>query len=538
MNTNQSFEYTGSSQYDINNVILSNASIALFDTLTGVGGVDFMPSNGSVVTVKSGDPSGAFNGLVPTLNNKLYYLVSDQLYDQSDTDIMITDRTEIPVIFNDGIFEGTFTFVNPNDYEYLYLFWDYSDNIGLGTVSFLGETSDRSILFPLGINIGITGIKYNAIDYPTRFQIMWGDVIVADSQYVGLNTLSNYDALINNGVDPSNIALQAPYDGLVNNGAGSLLFKKFAAGTGFDDATIIVSSPVSASSVWIISKIDTYLNSFWIDITDGTDSDVCTQCPLDVYYHNGLGLRPVSGDTVYPVSNGLKIFEGNDAYHMIDTSICTIPTPVDKTYCIINDLGIVTYISECNCPDFAVPFIYQEDIYFNINENVSIPISATNFPTSWTVDTPCLNYLLTGGTDSTLFEYTDCDGNLKNITVSQGIDMPICTLSFPTVVRGSGLVSDNGTCNSTVFPSGITFDSGVLSGIVNEATNFSMDLVAENCFGQSETRTIGVYIGQSSDYNPFLIDIEQFKKTSADCCTITPSFTLSYFSGSGLVPTK
>lgn len=225
MSTNQSFEYTGSAQYDINNVILSDASIALFDTLTGVGGVDYMPYNGSIVTVKSGDPSGLSDELVPTLNNKLYYLVSDQLYDQSSRDIIISLATEIPVIYTTGIYEGTFTFVNPNDYEYLYLLWDYSDNIGTGTVSFRGETSDRSISFPLGGDIGITGIKYNAIDYPTRFQIKWGDVIVADSQYVGLNSLANYNALIADGVDPSNIALQAPYDGLVNNGAGSLLFK-------------------------------------------------------------------------------------------------------------------------------------------------------------------------------------------------------------------------------------------------------------------------------------------------------------------------
>jgi hypothetical protein len=492
MNTNQSFEYTGSSQYDINNVILSNASIALFDTLTGVGGVDFMPSNGSVVTVKSGDPSGAFTDLVPTLNNKLYYLVSDQLYSQSDRDIIIADRIEIPVIYNYGIYEGTFTFVNPNDYEYLYLLWDYSDNIGTGTVSFLGETSDRSISFPLGGDIGITGINYNAIDYPTRFQIMWGDVIVADSQYVGLNSLANYNALIAYGVDPSNIALQSPYDGLVNNGVGSLLFKKFAAGTGFDDATIIVSSPVSVSSIWIVSKIDTYLNTFWIDITDGTDADVCTQCPLDMYYHNGSGLLPVSGDTIYTTSDGLSVFDGNDAYHMIDTSICAIPTPVNKTYCLVSDSGIVVSVSACNCPDFAVPFIYQEDIYFNINENVNIPISVTNSPTSWTVDTLCRQYILTGGTDSTLFEYTDCDGNSKNITVSQGFDMQICTLSYPTVVRGSGSISDNGKCNSVVFPSGITFENGILSGTVNEATNFNVDLIAANCFGDSDPRTIGV----------------------------------------------
>ena len=89
--TKQSFEYTGSDVYEIDNVVISNNNIAIFDQLTGVGGVDYMPYNGSTVTVKAGDTTGTFQELSPTLNNKLYYYVSDVLYSPEDKDIIKAD---------------------------------------------------------------------------------------------------------------------------------------------------------------------------------------------------------------------------------------------------------------------------------------------------------------------------------------------------------------------------------------------------------------------------------------------------------------
>jgi len=118
MMTKQSFEYTGSSTYEINNVVVSNNNIALFDQLTGVGGVDYMPYDGATVTVKAGDSTGTYQDLAPTLNNKLYYHVSDKIYDARDKDTLVNISTEIPVIYSGGEFVGTFVFVNPNDYPY------------------------------------------------------------------------------------------------------------------------------------------------------------------------------------------------------------------------------------------------------------------------------------------------------------------------------------------------------------------------------------------------------------------------------------
>jgi len=119
--TKQSFQYTGSSQFTIDNTILSSSGIALFDTASGVGGVDYMPYHGSNVTVKSGDIYGDYRELAPTLNNKLYYLVSDTLYDSSQKTLILSLATQIPVFFNGIEFQGTFTFINPSNYPYIYL---------------------------------------------------------------------------------------------------------------------------------------------------------------------------------------------------------------------------------------------------------------------------------------------------------------------------------------------------------------------------------------------------------------------------------
>jgi len=530
MKTNQSFEYTGSDQYDINNVILGDNAIVLFDSLTGVGGIDYMPYNGSMVTVKAGDPSTDYRNLSPTLNNKLKYLVSDIEYTESDKSTILALSTDIPVTLSGGIYEGTFLFENPNNYEYLYLLWDYTDSADGGTISYRGQASDRYINFDLGTGIGITGINYNAINQPVRFQIKWGDTVVSDSKYVGLNTLSNYDDLIANGVSPEDIGLQFPYDGTVNNGMGSLKFIKFLSGGDYDKASIIVSSPL-VDSVWIINTIKTYLNEFYIDIADGVESDVCAQCPTELYYHNGSNLLPTSGDIIYTIADGSVVYNGNNTLHIVDSVYCSHPS----TYLLIDENGLVSSVSNCNCYEPAPPFIYQEDIFFNIGNPVYVSLSSTGNPTSWTIISTCLSYVLDGGSSSTLFEFTDCDGNLVETTVSANVQRTVCSTSIPVITRGFGSVTANGVCDTNIFPVGLSFNNGVLNGSVNEATSFSFLVKASNCFGDGY-RTINVFIGQESNLNPVLIDVEQFKDLQSDCCSITASFTLLYFSGKSSIP--
>ncbi len=426
MKLSQSYQYTGSSEFTFENVLLGPTGIALFDQRTGIGGVDFIPYHGSTVTVKAGDPSTQYFDFSPSLNNKIYYLVTDQEYSESDRTTIKSLGTAINVHFNGTDYQGDFVFQNPNDYEYLYLMWDYEDSIGTGTASFKGIVSSRSIALDLGTDIGLAGVNYQAVDLPVRFKIRWNNTDVIDSGYVGLNSTANYNALIAAGVSASDIKLQSPYDGTVNNGTGSLLFDKFSS---LNDAQVVVDSPL-ASSVWIVNRVMPSLKSFFIDTTNGTEANVCTQCPTANYYHSGTSLLPTINDTIYRNSTGSLPYDGGEALHMIDTAICTVPSSAGKSYASVTSSGVVIFIDPCDCPEYTVPFIYQEDITINSLENVSIPLSVVNNPTSFTVVTTCQGYVLTGGQESTLYTYTDCNSEAQTITVSALALIRVCATSI------------------------------------------------------------------------------------------------------------
>ena len=200
MKLSQSYQYTGSSEFTFNNVLLGPTGIALFDKRTGIGGVDFIPYHGSTVTLKAGDPSSEYFEFSPSLNNKIYYLVTDQEYSDTDKARIKSLGTAVNVHFNGTDYQGDFVFQNPNNFEYLYLMWDYGDSIGTGTASYKGIVSSRSIALNLGTNIGLAGVNYQAIDLPVRFQIRWNNGLIADSGYVGLNTVANYNELVAAGV--------------------------------------------------------------------------------------------------------------------------------------------------------------------------------------------------------------------------------------------------------------------------------------------------------------------------------------------------
>jgi hypothetical protein len=534
MMTKQSFEYTGSSTYEINNVVVSNNNIALFDQLTGVGGVDFMPYDGATVIVKAGDSTGTYQDLAPTLNNKLYYHVSDKIYDARDKDTLVNISTEIPVIYSGGEFVGTFVFVNPNDYPYLYLFWNYNDTAeGSTNISYIGVTDERVIDWTLGSYLGVAGINYNSLDTPTRFQIKWNGGIVSDSGYVGLNTLANYNALISAGVNPDDIKLSFPYNGLVNNGNGALRFKK---NTDLGYGEIIVSSPI-ATSTWIINKVNPYLTPFYIDITDGDISNVCTQCPTSNYYHDGFNLTPETGDNIYLDPLGASTYDGNNAYHMVDIVSCAVPSPTNKYYVLVNEDGVVELVGVCNCPETAPPMITQGNIFITVGEEISIPLSSIGSPTSFNLIGSCYNYVLTGGSRSSVFSYTDCNGDSRYISVSPSVESVVCASIAPVLISGDGTATSSGQCFEYTLINGMSFsDSGVLSGTAQKLKDFSFSVTATNCFGTSPIYDINVFVSKGELLTPFSVDVEQYKETASDCCSITPTFSILYFEGEYSVP--
>jgi hypothetical protein len=472
--TKQSFSYTGSVTYSIDNVVLSDGAIALFDTLTGVGGVDYVPYDGALVTVVAGDASASYRKLAPTLNNKLYYLVSNTAYSVDDKATILAAATEIPVVYTAGRYSGQFVFSNPNNYEYVYLLWDYEDSMNT-VASYKGETDNRSIELSFGSNIGRAGISFNTIDpdQPTRYQIEWNGEIVADTKYVGVNSLSNYNALIAEGIPAEDIGLVAPYDGTVNNGVGTIEFYKYL---GLEQGKLIVSSPFT-SSTWIVNKINPYLKSFYISEANGIPSDICAQCPDTQLYHNGTESEPQVGDIIFTNTTGSARYVGDEYLHAVDTTACVTPPVSNLNYVTIATDGTVISKDSCTCAEYASPFIFTDIINVPEGTTDSVSIETLNNPTSWT------------------------------------------------------LVSSN-------LPSSASFSEGVISYSNLAPGTYTIVVNASNCVATSPNATVSIVVESNGLSKPVLIDIEQFKDTAVDATYVIPTFTLMYFDGSGQIPTK
>jgi hypothetical protein len=534
MNLNQSFSYTGSSEFKLPNIGIPSNGIALFDSRTGIGGVDYMPADGDTVTVIAGfdtDPKTNARQFDPDMNNNIYYLVTDVDYGANDKDTILSLATVVAVTYNIPLarWEGTFTFSNPDDLPNLYLIWDYTDNLDLGLITYGGKNTERIVNIDYSANRGIAGIDYSTLTRPVRFQLQWNNVIVGDSGYVGLNSLANYNALIAAGVDPDDINLSFPYNSLVNNGTGQLRFNKFST---LAEAYLLISAPRDTNSLGA-TRVDPVLTDFFIDPTNGDITNICAQVPSAKYFHDGSGALPTIGGRIYTVSSGATLFNGGNAYHQINISGSSI-----GLYVAIDENGVVYAEGSCICGEVAVPVIGQVDLALVRNQAVNVQFEATNNPTSWSVTSTCDEYLLFGGTTGTVFNMTDCTYGVQDVTVSINESRVVCSSSLPTVVGGDGTVTLNGPCLSSILPNGLSFDlnTGILSGTVVDTCEFSMELTATNCFGTSAPETVNITVMADNKFKPFLIDIENFGVDGASACLVSPLYSVLYHNGAGDIP--
>jgi hypothetical protein len=534
MNLNQAFSYTGSSEYKLPNIGIPSNGIALFDSRTGIGGIDYMPADGDTITVIAGfdtDAKTQARQFDPTMNNNIYYLVTDVDYGANDRYTILSLATPVPVTYNIPLlrYEGTFTFLNPNDLPNLYLIWDYTDNLDLGVITYSGKNTERTVNIDYSINRGIAGIDYSTASRPVRFQLQWNNIIVGDTGYVGLNSLTNYNALIAAGVDPNDINLSFPYNSLVNNGTGQLRFNKFAT---VSDAYLLISAVRDTNSLGA-TRVDPVLTDFFIDPTNGNITNICAQVPSTKYYHDGSGALPTIGSRIYVDSNGIDLFNGGNAYHQINTSASSI-----GLYVAIDENGVVYTEGSCICSEVADPVINQVDLTLVRNQAVNIQFEATNNPTSWSVTATCDEYTLFGGTTGTVFNMTDCTYGAQDVTVSINESIIVCSSSLPTIIGGDGTVTLNGPCLSSILPNGLSFDlnTGILSGTVVDTCEFSLELTATNCFGTSAPETVNITVMADNKFKPFLIDIENFGVSGAAACLVSPLYSVLYHNGAGDIP--
>jgi len=537
MKTNQSYVYTGSTEYTFDNIVLDETRDVSFDASTNnPEGIDTVPYDGAVVTMKSGAIGGSgLRDMQPSLGNRFYYLITNKDYNESEKDTVISLATEVPVSIVSGKYEGTFVFSNPNNYKNLYLIWDYTNKMPTGTASFSGGDATNLIDIDFGTDIGISQTNYNITDVPARISLKWSGTLVGDTGYVGLNSIGNYNALIAAGIKDQDINLVFPYDGLVNNGVGNIQFKKT---TSSSEAQYTVESPL-ASTKYSLRSSGISLKSFFIDTTDGTPSDVCNQCPTTTYYHNGEFLLPEPGDIIYTASDGSSLYDGANAYHLIDTVTCPGAPIANAQWITVNSEGLVTGKAECNCTEFAVPFISQDDLSMATGRDASVSIDASGNPTSWTIVSTCIQYSLNGGLKGSIFTYTDCNGSAQEEVVGARRSVIVSGTVMPVVKSGDGTVTNQGVSQSDVLPDGLLFDtlSGELSGSPTQGGSFTLSLTADNCFGTSAQKDIGITVATSFNLKPFTIDLGEPQVSGDAACALEAfSCILMYHNGENRVP--
>ena len=540
MKTEQSFSYTGSSTYTLNNVSVSENSVSLFDELTGFGGVDYVPYHGSTVTVMTGaiDSTDDILKLQPSLNNKLYYLVSDVQYGEDDKDLIISLATEIPVVLNGGTlkYEGTFVFNNPNDYEYIYLIWDYTDTLNSGSVSYSGDATTRNINIGFGTSVGRGGISYDGNAKPTRYILKWNGSTVGDTGYVGLNSTANYNALIALGIADSDIAFSRPINGLVDNSAGAISFSKTVSD--IEEALLNVYSPLDAS-FWTIDHVPVSLKPYYTSLSNGTLANVGAQTANVLKYHNGTETTPVDGDRVYSDSDGLTPYDGANSYHIKSPTSMGAPYVSGGVYNAIDTEGLCYLSGFVDCQEAVVPFISQTDITLKQNVSTNIIVQASSNPTSWTIASTCNRYSISGGVKGGTYTYTSCE----SLTASKGVinansTIEVTSTTLPVVTLGTGVVTSLGTDISNSLPAGLAFltDSGTIEGTPIDTCSKSITLTATNCKGSSISKTINISVVIEGGITPFPIDVENFGDTGDSACAITPIYSLMYHNGVGRVP--
>jgi hypothetical protein len=490
----QSYKYGSSSEFTFS-VEELQSGISLFSLKQGIGGVDFMPADGDTITVYSNVIGTAGErDFRRTLNNGLYYLVSDDLL--TDYDSVMDQATTIVIALAGGRYEGSFVYSNPNDFQYLYIISDYTNNLPSGsTIVHAFELGDNDVIdAPLPAGAGLVEFPYNATLGPIRIGIVYNDNLVYDT-----------------GV-------------LAAGGAGTMSFVK--TGTDADKAYIVVENDVAANSVTIDSD-GVSLTLFYIDKSDGTLANVCAQIATDMIWHNGINALPVAGDIIYADSTGFTPYDGNNAYHVISTVVMGAPSPT-SSYAAISPDGTVLSIGSCACSEVAVPVITQTDITVTQNQPFTIYVEATNNPNSWELVTICNEYNLDGGARGAVFSYTDCDAISRVATVGLGQGMNVCASIAPTVDTGTGTVTLVGPCQEKSLPVGITFKDGIISGEAKVSGRQTIELIASNCFGDSLNTTFDVIVESSVNLTPVAIDISEPSSTGASACLLTGVYELLY----------
>jgi hypothetical protein len=455
------------------------------DTVDIIGETDFEDANGN--------PLKPFN---PNLGNKMYYLDTDDVYNEDEGDAIRAAATEVTPVLDGSVYKGSFTYNGTGDN--LYILTDYTNILDMGVSVTNIPTSGTD--FPEAINLnnssllGRYTITYSSTSTNIRFVIENSlGAIIADSGYVSTPSSDTFS--------------------ITKRTTGSDVIKVYGP---------------EGSQTYDISISSMALTSFTIsDAGYDTTADACASSTTQTAYHDGGASLPVPGDVIYLSSDGASFLNGNNLYYEIGTNAA-----------LVGPTGVVLQQESCTCSETAVPVIDQLDINILENETIELQISATNNPTLYEAAGNCKEYSLYGGSNGAVFQGTECDtGLVKQYFVSSQETISICLfIGSVSKVGGSddASFSELGGCTSESLPEGIELnDNGILSGAAKQPGDFNLTVTATNCFGTSAEYTFTITVKPEKEAIPeFQMDTTNPQTSSANACAIgSPSYSTMYHNG-------
>ncbi len=482
--------------------VLQNSPVSLFDVYAGYSGDTQFPIPGETVTMRGYDEIAGVNGgvakpFLPSAGNKMYYLVSDTKYAESDYNTFVAASTEITPSLVAGNYDATFTYSNPSDYGYLYMIWDYRSGGDCGdTINYSGDENQNIYSFNVGAETGVVDFTYNVTTGNASFQLIYDGALVASS---GTVSSSGTLSFIKRRTSPTTVTVVATNENL---GGGTMAY------------AISVLCPV--------------LQPIEIDPTNGDNANVCSQTGYGTYYADSESGAVELGARIYTDSSGLTPFNGGDAYHRVG--------PTGNDFALIDADGYVVGFGSCVCSETTAPIVTQGDMFFAATETVTIQLSASFNPTSWDLVSTCGSFQLEGGSTGGVFSGVDCGtGLIKNVSVGIG-ETSIQCFEETSISQLSGANASYtllGVCDQYALPSGLYLnrDTGVISGTPENPGTTEVTVNATNCFGTSSDYTFNIQIGGNEiNLTPIGIDLSG-QASSAAACGLVTSFSVLYHDG-------
>ena len=499
--TDPIYDFTSNAGADITfpNTKLTTATVAMDTSYRNFEGLQAVPTAGDTVDLKAselGTPTQ--KPFSPNLGNQLLYLVTDTLYTANDIDTILSLATATVPALAAGVYTGSFVYNRPASEAYLYMVWDYRNNVDAGDTITMptGNTGDSTTVINYGTRRGRVSIAYNANVLANTFTLKYNGQVVDETVLVaGAGTLTFLKSL----ETPSQLEL------IVGTG-------------GADDG-------------WSAVTAATTLTSFLIDINNDTLATVCARVPATTYYHDGAVAFPTIGDRIFQTSSGEGPYDGGNALHKIGAG---------NDYVGVNNGGVVITEGDCAaCAEVAIPVISTANFTITQGDDIALILTTTLNPTEFAIISTCNSYTLAGGTDGAVFSSVDCEtGDTITTIASAASEQIICASALPTVTSGTGTVTLVGVCEDFALPPGLTFNTftGTIGGTAEKTGVYTVTFTATNCFGTSINTNVIITVAMPTENPRFNMDTANPSASSALACAAIPTYGIMYHDGENTYP--